>query len=373
MVNMQKNKKRILVLSAKTGGGHRAAALAVIKKLDKISGLEIIHHDIFDNLPRPINKMPKFYSSITKVKTAWSTLFKLTEGSKQSELTLKAGGRVYKKSISEVLQKYDPDVILSFHFAANSFLREAKKLDKPVPFITAVTDLATAHPMWFDRRNDLIIVPSTESYVRARNFGVTSSKLKIIGLPIDDKFEKLSTPKNAIKTQLGWPKNKATVLIMSGGDGMGKINSLVKKLDSIEDNIHLAIITGRNENLKYNLLQKKFKHEVSIYGFREDIADMMHASDILLTKAGPGTIVEGIVARLPIVLYDFLPGQEEGNLMYVVENMAGVWASTNALACTATQDILMGRVKIGGSKYEKIRLRHIEAADKIAQIVSNYN
>lgn len=367
---MNNSSKKILVLSARTGGGHRAAALAVIGVLKKEPNIEVFHHDIFENAPRPLNKMPKFYSSVTKVKSAWGTIFKLTEGNKQSEFTLKASGRLYKKTINDVLDKYEPDLILSFHFGANAYLHEARSINRKITFITVVTDLATAHPMWFDKRNDLIIVPSTESYIRARNFGVPSPKLKIIGLPTKSGFADIPANPHILKKKYNWPDQVPTLLVMAGGDGMGKISGLVKKLDSLSQDVHLAVIAGRNKNLETNLKSRDYKKPVSIYGFRDDIADMMHASDVLLTKAGPGTIVEGIVSRLPIVLYDFLPGQEEGNLMYVVENLAGVWASTSILACNAVEDILDGRIKIGGPKYEKIRQQHISAAVDIAKLVS---
>jgi len=52
----------------------------------------------------------------------------------------------------------------------------------------------------------------------------------------------------------------------------------------------------------------------------------MAAADILVTKAGPGTISEAFIAGLPIVLYSKMPGQEDGNVTYVVDEGAGSWA-----------------------------------------------
>ena len=63
-----------------------------------------------------------------------------------------------------------------------------------------------------------------------------------------------------------------------------------------------------------------------IYGFVTDMPDFMRAADILLTKAGPGTICEALIANLPIILYHRIPGQEEGNVSYVIDEGAGVWA-----------------------------------------------
>jgi 1,2-diacylglycerol 3-beta-galactosyltransferase len=52
----------------------------------------------------------------------------------------------------------------------------------------------------------------------------------------------------------------------------------------------------------------------------------MRAADILVTKAGPGTICEAFIAGLPMILYSRMPGQEDGNVDYVIAKNAGVWA-----------------------------------------------
>lgn len=367
---MNKQKKRILVLSARTGGGHRAAAMAIIDELENHNHqLDIVHHDFMENAPRLVRNIPKMYANITKLKSAYGTIFKLTEGSKRAQFALEAIGRPYKKEFRAILDHFAPDVIVSCHFGINPILSTLQSYERTIPFITVVTDLVTGHPMWFDKRADLIIVPSQESYLRARGFGVPSSRLKIIGQPVAAEFNQFTADKLTIKKSLGWSTDVPTLLIMAGGDGMGKLNSLTKKIDTMKADIHIAVITGRNHNLYKSLNARKFNHPAHIYKFRDDIATMMHGSDILLTKAGPGTIVEGIVSRLPVVLYDFLPGQEEGNLLYVVENQAGIWASTNSLAVAAVNDILEGVVQIGGPKYESIRKRHASAAHDIAAIV----
>jgi glycosyltransferase involved in cell wall biosynthesis len=58
-------------------------------------------------------------------------------------------------------------------------------------------------------------------------------------------------------------------------------------------------------------------------GFVTNIAEFMVAADILITKAGPGTIAEATSLSLPVMLTSFLPGQEEGNVDFVVEGGFG--------------------------------------------------
>jgi 1,2-diacylglycerol 3-beta-galactosyltransferase len=87
-----------------------------------------------------------------------------------------------------------------------------------------------------------------------------------------------------------------------------------------------VIITGRNVELKERLSARQWPMTTLIYGFVHEMPDFMRAADILVTKAGPGTISEALNAGLPMILYSRLPGQEDGNVDYVISEGVGVWA-----------------------------------------------
>ena len=59
---------------------------------------------------------------------------------------------------------------------------------------------------------------------------------------------------------------------------------------------------------------------VSMQGFVDNMEEWMAACDIVITKAGPGTIAESLIMGLPILLNGFVPCQEAGNVPYVVDN-----------------------------------------------------
>ena len=105
-------------------------------------------------------------------------------------------------------------------------------------------------------------------------------------------------------------------------------------------NLHaaLVIITGRNEKLRERLSARSWPMPTFIDGFVREMPDYMAAADILVTKAGPGTISEALNAGLPLILYSRLPGQEEGNVTYVVEEAAGVWAPHPDLIVSVLQN-----------------------------------
>ena len=90
----------------------------------------------------------------------------------------------------------------------------------------------------------------------------------------------------------------------------------------------LLIVSGRNKDLKQRLENTAWEIPTRIYGFVDNMPELMAAADLLITKAGPGTISEAFVAGLPIIISGYIPGQEEGNVTYVQEHSAGVYAET---------------------------------------------
>jgi 1,2-diacylglycerol 3-beta-galactosyltransferase len=97
----------------------------------------------------------------------------------------------------------------------------------------------------------------------------------------------------------------------------------------------LAIVAGRNEALRRRLETVAWEVPTTVYGFERRMPELMQAARILVSKAGPGTITEAMNAGLPMVLYSYLPGQEEGNAAYVVGVGAGVWAPGPEAAAAA--------------------------------------
>ena len=69
--------------------------------------------------------------------------------------------------------------------------------------------------------------------------------------------------------------------------------------------------------------------------------ELMGASDVLVTKAGPGTLSEAFIAGLPVIISGFIPGQEEGNLHYVLEHKAGAYAPDHAKIASLIRELLL--------------------------------
>jgi 1,2-diacylglycerol 3-beta-galactosyltransferase len=107
------------------------------------------------------------------------------------------------------------------------------------------------------------------------------------------------------------------VLIVGGGEGMGAIYDHAAAINEARLDIRLVVVCGRNEKLRTKLEAMPVNQPTEILGFVNNLHELMAAADILVTKSGPGSIMEGCVAGLPILLYDYLPGQEVGNVRLV--------------------------------------------------------
>jgi 1,2-diacylglycerol 3-beta-galactosyltransferase len=120
---------------------------------------------------------------------------------------------------------------------------------------------------------------------------------------------------------------RPAVLVIGGGEGMGPVYEIARAIASNVPTAQLIIVAGRNVALKEKLEATHWEIPTRIYGFVTNMPELMGASDLLVTKAGPGTLSEAFIAGLPVVISGFIPGQEEGNVDYTLEHHAGVFAS----------------------------------------------
>ncbi|MFU8771209.1 MAG: glycosyltransferase, partial [Anaerolineales bacterium] len=192
--------------------------------------------------------------------------------------------------------------------------------------IIMVTDLVTTHALWYHRGADLCLVPTDTAYQRALACGLKPSQLQVVGLPVAERFCQMKGNPLETRIRLGLPTDQPIILLVGGGEGMGPLEKTALSIEEARLPVTLVIVTGRNKELKKRLEGHEWVNPTLVYGFVHEMPDFMQAADILITKAGPGTISEAFIAGLPMILYSRLPGQEDGNVTYVTAHGAGVWA-----------------------------------------------
>jgi 1,2-diacylglycerol 3-beta-galactosyltransferase len=369
-------KPNILFLFSDTGGGHRSAAEAVIEALRLEFGENLTTEmvDIFkEYAPAPLNHAPAWYPRIVRVPQAWGLGYYLSDGHTRARLITSTTWPYVQRSARQLIENHPSSLIVSVHPLANApVLHVLKKDSSPPPFITLVTDLVTGHALWYHRRADLCIVPTEGSRQRALDCGMRAAQLRVIGLPVADRFCRPPGDRATLRARLGWPKEKPVVVLVGGGEGMGPLKKTARAIASAGLPLTLVIIAGRNQSLKNSLEAQPWPVPTFIYGFVREMPEFMQAADILVTKAGPGTICEALNARLPMVLYSRLPGQEDGNVDYVVAEGAGVWAPNPGRIVSALRDWIYYPEKRDQAVSACARLARPQAARQIARLLAEY-
>lgn len=349
--------RKIHIYFSDTGGGHRASALALEAALEKQYGSQVSVEliDFFRAaMPWPLSQAPETYQTLGNFPSVYKRAWDYDQDSEtwQDTTSYQWMWSYSKEHIVKYLQPLDLDLVISVHPLIHHLVIEAleeisRGSDVPreeirLPVVTVVTDLGSAHLSWFDPRVDLLFVPSQEIYQLAVKRCVPKQKINLSGLPLREGFWSADPieldAKKRLQEQLGLrpTERPEVVLLMGGGEGFGRLNDVACAIGDTLISLgygQLVVVCGRNEEVRKSLSERRWMNrqlgewlfEPQILGFVKNIDEYMTAADCLVTKAGPGSIAEGMIKGLPCLLTAFVPGQEEGNIGYVTDNGAGAY------------------------------------------------
>ncbi len=326
--------KRALFLISDTGGGHRSASNAITAALEEITGPFEFEHRIEDvaaHCAFPLTQLGLGYSmALRYAPPVYGALYYATNGRRRYRALVRFCEPLYRERLRDLFLSYQPDVIVSVHPLLNhaALRARADARMQDVPIVTVITDLGKVHESWLMPDADAVVVPAREVYERALSRGISPSRLRLLGQPIHPKFDDVDGTKEELRAQLGLPGDKLIVMLMAGGEGGGKLLPTTLALAKARLPIHLLVVCGRNEHLRQKLdeMAVSLPTSMTVLGFTNKIPEYFRAVDLLVTKAGPGSLAEANAAQLPVVVYDYVPGQERGNVDFVRHNGLGAVA-----------------------------------------------
>lgn len=343
----KKKAKKVLILMSDTGGGHRASAQALDQALNETFPGKI-DVDILDIWTKhatwPFNGFVPAYKFLANNPFLWRLSYAYAHFPPTRFATEVVSDFTSRSRFRRAMQESDPDMVVSVHPLCQHIplpivkeMNEKRNADKlPISFVTVVTDLGGAHDTWFDRGVDFCFVPSTAVKNIAQRCGLQAEQIVKHGLPVRPAFWRKAAPKEQLRDKLRLMKDRKTVLLMGGGDGVGGLGQIAEmvgeRLGELKElrgeETQMVVICGNNKRVREELESRTWPRSVhvSVKGFCHNVDEFMGAADCLVTKAGPGTIAEAMTRGLPIVLSSFLPGQEAGNVPYVVDNGFGVYS-----------------------------------------------
>jgi processive 1,2-diacylglycerol beta-glucosyltransferase len=324
---------RILVLSASVGAGHLRAAEAVesalrqtapsatVKNLDVLTLTNAAFRRVYGKAYLDlVNKAPHvlgyFYDLMDQPSRS---------GRNRADRLRLAVEKFNLRPFIRLLEEESWDLIINTHFLPAGIISSLRKHERlSVPHVTVTTDFET-HRLWINQPCEHYFTATEEGALYLQSWGVPRADSSVTGIPVHPVF---SQPKEraACLARQGLAGKRPVILQLSGGFGVGPIEKLYRGLLAVEEPLEIMVVTGRNETVKAQLetVDVPDRHQTKLFGFTDQIDELMAAADLVVSKPGGLTTSETLARGAAMVIVNPIPGQESRNSDYLLENGAAI-------------------------------------------------
>lgn len=330
--------------------GHRSAAEAIEKALKILEPqTQTLSIDAFNYTnPRSEKIIHTIYMSVIKrFPQLWDYLYDNPKIVQKTQRLKEIINKINAKKLKALFDDFKPDaVVCTQAFPCGMVSGYKKAYNSPVPLVAVLTDYVL-HSYWIYDNVDYYIAPSQQVALTLEKKNIPAEKIKCTGIPFDPKFN-IEVNRELIFNTLRLNPNEPTILIMGGGHGLGPIEKVVESLETVDKNLQEIIVTGNNTKLYESLIRriKKYKKQIQVLGFVDNINELMSVSDIIITKPGGITTAEAMTKKIPMIIISPLPGQEAKNTDYLKEQHAAIEVNDPKMIGITISDLLQDRIKL---------------------------
>jgi processive 1,2-diacylglycerol beta-glucosyltransferase len=148
--------------------------------------------------------------------------------------------------------------------------------------------------------------------------------------------------------ELGINPDKTTLLLTTGGAGIAGGEEMIERLLALPGDFQIIALAGRNGHLLANYRRLAVANASRLFplGFTTTIERIMACADLAVTKPGGLTVAECLAVGLPMVLISPIPGQEERNADYLLEQGVAVKAHDSVALEYKIEQLLSHRERV---------------------------
>ena len=366
----------VMILSVGAGSGHLRAAEAVAAVCE--THPDIDRHWNLDALDYTNRLFRQFYagSYMSLVKRSpglWGWFYEATDEPWETDTLRKMLDYPNTGPLADLIEKEQPDVVVCTHFLPAeivSHLIRRKRIDARLAIV--VTDFHV-HAMWLSRVFHRYFVANDESKVHLAMLGFPEDRVTVSGIPVHPLFSE-SQDVAKLRKKWGVDTGLPVVLVSAGTFGVTGAEEIVRALGFLKTPVEAVVICGRNAELREAVDQ--YVHSEAprhlnfhVQGYTIDMHEWMSVADLFIGKPGGLTTAEALSKGLPMIVYQPIPGQEEYNSDYLLEN--GVALKCNDLTTLAYKldGLLNDTARLSAMREKASRLAHGDAAQTIVDVL----
>lgn len=368
------DKPKVLLLYISEVSGHHQATLAIENAVKRLNPqAEVLNLNAF-NYAYPITEkiVNRLYMGVIKrTPGIWDYLYDNPSIVKKTQ-KIKELIHIHNfPKLEKLFAEFSPQAVVCSQAFPCGMVADFKKTYKSnLPLVGVLTDYAP-HSYWLYDNVDYYIAPSDEVKERFIQKGVPAGKIKVCGIPVDPKFSQKHS-RDELAGKFGLDLDRPIILAMGGGQGLGPLKKIVSAFRKMRIDSQLVVVSGNNKSL-YRSLQraagKTQKKKISIYGYVNNIDELMEISTLIITKAGGLTTSEALVKGLPLVIIKPLPGQEEINTTYLLHKGAAVKITDDKLLFWLIQNLLSGSSTLKAMREAALRISKPNSSADIAKLI----
>ncbi|MBU1087643.1 MAG: UDP-N-acetylglucosamine 2-epimerase [Candidatus Omnitrophica bacterium] len=368
---------KVFIIHATAGAGHKKAAEALYNSFIKINSEQnyVENIDALDYTNAFFKKAyPDVYIFLVSyLPWLWGIIFHFLNCPLLKPIINRVRyffNSLHGAPLLKYVKDQQPDVIICEHFMSAQLMAalKTKGLIKAM-VVCGVTDFGV-HQFWVNQGIDYYLVASQSTKEEIITMGVKEDKIRVTGIPIEDKFAK-TTDKNQLRKKLGLELNKFTILVTSGGFGVGPIMKIVEHLDNMPRDLQIAVVCGKNKEMYEHFKTAVFKKNVQANGFINNMDEFMECADLIISKSGGLTVSESLAKDLPMLIIKPIPGQETRNAEIIEKyNIGRRLADVNKVADYVEELLKDDQRILNQMKENAQKLARPNAAEEICQWIA---
>ena len=342
---------KLLILSVSAGNGHVRAAQALQATAAALPGAPAaVHIDAMAHVSTTFRKVYTdwYIKLVNHHPGVWSYVHQLSDETPHdatSQRLRRAIERLSSGALLKAVRAERPDAVICTHFLPAELLERERRhgrLDCPVWLQVTDYDL---HNMWRVPGMAGYFGATEEVAYRMRERGLPADRLHVTGIPVMPAFSDPDAPELAparCRAALGLAVDKPVVLMVSGGAGVGDLPTMVADVLGLGGDFQVIAVAGRNADAHAALqaLAQRHPGRLVAVGFTDRMQELMAAADLVVTKPGGLTVSECLALGRPMLLVSPIPGQEEHNAGFLMEQGAA-WLAYDAIGLRYKVALLM--------------------------------
>ncbi|MFA5552652.1 MAG: glycosyltransferase [Trueperaceae bacterium] len=363
---------RVLVLSASIGGGHVAAARALMAAFQEL-GVEAEHADLLEHTALPFRRLYRqAYFDLVRtmpdlVEWIGRRLDRPSERTSVQRRLRARAVRLLSYEVPRIVDRYQPTVVVHTHFLGAQIMSGRMRRHRLLPQAVVITDFF-AHAFWLQPGVARYFVASGEVRAQLLSAGVDEHRVRVTGIPIDLRFSELqSSPARASDL------NREHLLVLAGGLGADHVRKILTQLKEFKWPLKVTVVCGRSSELatvaQEVVAEAPGPVTFEVLGFVTNMPELMSSATLALTKPGGLTSSEALAARLPMMLVSPYPLQEEINAHLLLENGVAVRVEPLTTLSHKLRSLLEEEGRLAAMRDAAARLAKPDAARSVARIV----